>query len=550
MAYEIEMTNYSLFSERIALPKNNVLRIPSHSYLPSSSSDVISSSTDEHGDSLATHASDCESWPIDDESIPRNAPKCFGQLTNCSSRLTDLQISKIQNRPIDMSTPTIPSSRSITPPPVRCKVTSAPESFHRTESHRIGHFSDKPINSNGLILPIDDNEFAIIDPSLDKEGLTYEVFTNSVVYIDNLKINRPFTHQRSASLNSEIFLNSLTPNNSFYRPRSENIRPSGGRSRGNSPDMRTSSPDSQNMVGSFTYDSESDQSFVYGDNFSKNDSKDKPNSVFDCHGLFIKHDHPLFTQTFSRKVFIGGLPRDISIDNIQKRFSVFGSLHVDWPNRDQEKSPPNGFAFLHFDHASSVEKLFEAVSNNRNKNKFSMSSHTVRAKDVEVKFWRMNDCECSMIEDRDNINPFLTVFVGALPRTTTASELAGFMDSAFSSVAYAAIDVDVIYGYPKGAGRVTFLTTEAFIQALSSHYVDMEIGHCGKKKRIEIKPFLANDQTCDTCSIPRNTQTINKYCYCCQSFVCDGCECRPCMVGGSHKLVSRPTIDISSFSSD
>ncbi|KAF1745056.1 hypothetical protein MXB_3733, partial [Myxobolus squamalis] len=233
----------------------------------------------------------------------------------------------------------------------------------------------------------------------------------------------------------------------------------------------------------------------YSHKVNDSPNKDKVLSVFEYNGLFIRKDHPLFSQVFSRKVFIGGLPRDISIECIKKQFTAFGTFFVDWPNRDSEIVPPSGFAFLHFDTISGVQNLYDIVSKSKSRNKFTMSSCGIKSKDVEVKFWRMKDSEFFLDgQDKNTINTSFTVFVGALPRIITALELAMFMARAFSNVVYTAIDVDLIYGYPKGAGRVTFGTNESFRTALNMHYIDMQLGQHGKKKIIEIKPFLLVDQ--------------------------------------------------------
>lgn len=163
----------------------------------------------------------------------------------------------------------------------------------------------------------------------------------------------------------------------------------------------------------------------------------------------------------------------------------------------------------------------------------------------------MNDCEYLAESDMDKINPSFTVFVGALPRITTAAELASFMEKAFSEVVYAAIDVDTLYGYPKGAGRVTFRTKDSFTKALDSHYVEMDMGHVGKKKRIEIKPFLLNDQKCDICVMQRLSQPANKYCYRCESFICEECEFnRFCINGNSHNLIGRSNSESVNYNTD
>ncbi|VDK51162.1 unnamed protein product [Gongylonema pulchrum] len=53
-------------------------------------------------------------------------------------------------------------------------------------------------------------------------------------------------------------------------------------------------------------------------------------------------------ETYSRKVFVGGLPVDIDEDELTAKFSRFGPLVVDWPNKCENKSyfPPKGLQVI------------------------------------------------------------------------------------------------------------------------------------------------------------------------------------------------------------
>lgn len=55
-------------------------------------------------------------------------------------------------------------------------------------------------------------------------------------------------------------------------------------------------------------------------------------------------------ESYSRKVFVGGLPPDIDEEEITASFRRFGPLVVDWPHKAESKSyfPPKGYAFLLF----------------------------------------------------------------------------------------------------------------------------------------------------------------------------------------------------------
>ncbi|CAK5080581.1 unnamed protein product [Meloidogyne enterolobii] len=44
------------------------------------------------------------------------------------------------------------------------------------------------------------------------------------------------------------------------------------------------------------------------------------------------------TEVFSRKVFVGGLPIDITETEVKQTFQKFGALLVDWPCRSMDFS--------------------------------------------------------------------------------------------------------------------------------------------------------------------------------------------------------------------
>src|SRR5205823_4365776 len=48
---------------------------------------------------------------------------------------------------------------------------------------------------------------------------------------------------------------------------------------------------------------------------------------------FFRNDLALFKVMYSRKVFVGGLPSDITEPDIRATFEMYGDLIVDWPKR-------------------------------------------------------------------------------------------------------------------------------------------------------------------------------------------------------------------------
>lgn len=230
-------------------------------------------------------------------------------------------------------------------------------------------------------------------------------------------------------------------------------------------------------------------------------------------------------ERYSRKVFAGGLPPDIDEDEIKASFSTFGSLVVDWPHKAESKSyfPPKGYAFLLFHDEASVQALIDACFVDKDKLYLSVSSPTSKHKLVQIRPWKLSDANC-VIDSSPILDPRTTVFVGGVPRPLKASELAEFMNRMYGGVCYAGIDTDPDLKYPKGAGRVAFSNRESYLRAIAQRFVKFE--HADFEKRVEIKPFVLDDQICDEC---HGLHSANKFApfFCaniaCLRYYCDFC---------------------------
>uniref|UniRef100_A0A3Q2PFD6 Cytoplasmic polyadenylation element binding protein 2 n=1 Tax=Fundulus heteroclitus TaxID=8078 RepID=A0A3Q2PFD6_FUNHE len=172
-------------------------------------------------------------------------------------------------------------------------------------------------------------------------------------------------------------------------------------------------------------------------------------------------------ERFSRKVFVGGLPPDIDEDEITSSFRRFGHLVVDWPHKAESKSyfPPKGYAFLLFQEESSVQALIDACMEEDGKLYLCVSSPTIKDKPVSS--------------------------------TCANPTLAMIMDRLYGGVCYAGIDTDPELKYPKGAGRVAFSNQQSYIAAISARFVQLQHGDIDK--RVEVKPYVLDDQLCDEC---------------------------------------------------
>ena len=209
-------------------------------------------------------------------------------------------------------------------------------------------------------------------------------------------------------------------------------------------------------------------------------------------------------EKYSRKVFVGGLPPDIQEREIHGSFSHFGSLDVDWPNKNPRKVPipPKGYCFLLFHQELSVQALVAMCKEEGGKYYYFVSSPTLKNNQngrefVQIRAWSLQDADFVM----DGFQPLdhrKTIFVGGVPRTLKSVELAVIMHKYYSSVCYAGIDVDPELKYPKGAGRVSFSNHTSYINAINNHYIHLKIGDVDK--RVEVKPYVLDDQACDECN--------------------------------------------------
>ncbi|MEQ2167470.1 Cytoplasmic polyadenylation element-binding protein 4 [Goodea atripinnis] len=171
-------------------------------------------------------------------------------------------------------------------------------------------------------------------------------------------------------------------------------------------------------------------------------------------------------ERYSRKVFVGGLPPDID----------------------------EGYAFLLFQDESSVQALIDACIQEDGKLYLCVSSPTI--KDKPIRPWNLNDSDFVM-DGSQPLDPRKTIFVGGVPRPLRAVELAMIMDRLYGGVCYAGIDTDPELKYPKGAGRVAFSNQQSYIAAISARFVQLQHGEIDK--RVEVKPYVLDDQLCDEC---------------------------------------------------
>lgn len=164
--------------------------------------------------------------------------------------------------------------------------------------------------------------------------------------------------------------------------------------------------------------------------------------------------------TYSPKVFLGGIPWDISEQTLMQILKPFGQIRIEWPGKEQNAAQPKGYVYVIFESEKQVKALLQAcsiqdtfsvssssestgstqslsVSGNTNGNYYyKISSKRIKEKEVEVIPWIIGDSNY-IKSTNQKLDSTKTVFVGALHGKLTAEALAKIMNDLFDGVVYA-----------------------------------------------------------------------------------------------------------------
>lgn len=89
--------------------------------------------------------------------------------------------------------------------------------------------------------------------------------------------------------------------------------------------------------------------------------------------------------SYSSKVFLGGVPWDISEQLLVQTFNQFGQVSVEWPGKDKQTSPPKGYIYIIFQSEQNVKALLQACINylaDTGRFYYKISSKMIKAKQV------------------------------------------------------------------------------------------------------------------------------------------------------------------------
>ncbi|KAG6494305.1 hypothetical protein ZIOFF_049329 [Zingiber officinale] len=141
-------------------------------------------------------------------------------------------------------------------------------------------------------------------------------------------------------------------------------------------------------------------------------------------------------RTPTLKIFIGGLPKDTTLDAFVKHFEEYGEIVDSVIMKDRSTNKPRGFGFITYRDASVVDKVIE-------------ESHVFNGKMVEIK--RTIPKGAAPLKD------FKTrkIFVGGIPTTLSEDQLRNFF-SEFGKVQDLEIIRDHTTNRSRGFGFVVF----------------------------------------------------------------------------------------------
>ncbi len=234
---------------------------------------------------------------------------------------------------------------------------------------------------------------------------------------------------------------------------------------------------------------------------------------------------------YSCKVFLGGIPYDLTDSDLHCTFAQFGHIQIQWPGKDIKSAIDGaaankaGYVYIIFESYDNVAALLNACTisykdlDSGCRFYYNISSRRQKGKEVQVIPFDIGDrfyMKGSFSGQMEHSN---TVFVGALHGMLTADGLAKVMDDLFGGVIFAGLDTDK-HKYPLGSGRVSFDNQDSYMKAVSAAFV--EIKSARFKKKIQIDPYIENESLCAVCSRPQQSPIF------CRDLTCFRYYCRSC----------------------
>ncbi|CAF3780274.1 unnamed protein product [Rotaria sordida] len=247
-------------------------------------------------------------------------------------------------------------------------------------------------------------------------------------------------------------------------------------------------------------------------------------------------DQYQMTSNFSQKVFLGGIPTELTEAELLLILRKFGKCNIKWPKNDGINHNMPGFCHVVFRESRSVCELLKHcirqqhstidyflhihMTTSSSSSSIDLSMRTNRLKPIQVVPWNVRD-NVYVMQKIDTSNGDIifkdwsrTIFISPLHGKMTAFSLATIMSNVFGSVSMAQINTDK-YGYPTGTGTVLFSDSHSYMRAVAASSIDIKCD-CFHKL-LDIDPFLRENEPCAFCSaiadlFCRNFHCLRSYC--------------------------------------
>ncbi|CAF2801570.1 unnamed protein product [Rotaria sp. Silwood2] len=243
----------------------------------------------------------------------------------------------------------------------------------------------------------------------------------------------------------------------------------------------------------------------------------------------ITLDQYQVTTNFSQKVFLGGIPSELTEAELLLVLRKFGFCHVVYRESRsvsellkhctrQQRSTIDYFLHIH---------MLPTTT--------GLSIRTTRFKPIQVVPWNVKDNVYVMQNENISNNATSykdwsrTIFVSPLHGKMSAFSLSTIMSNVFGTVLMAQINTDK-YGYPTGTGTVLFCDSHSYMRAVAAGAIDIKCD-CFHKL-LDIDPFLRENEPCAFCPLVADLF--------CRNFHCLRSYCKQCWV---NRHGSKPLAD-------
>jgi cytoplasmic polyadenylation element-binding protein len=236
----------------------------------------------------------------------------------------------------------------------------------------------------------------------------------------------------------------------------------------------------------------------------------------------------LTPKSYSNKVFLGGLPGDVTDSDIVQELSRYGRAEVEIDKRSIPKSRRT-FAYVIFLDPSAINKMLLDCIKSPTEGSMEYYYHFGNTpnsnKRTQIIPWSINNNSASRDKEQNaddfemgQISRKLTVYVGGLHGKITAQKLMQAMETLFNNVSSAELFTDK-FAYPTGSGKVSFGNADSYKRAVREKYVTIITQKISS--HTEVKPFIDRNEACIMCGL----HPAGNYCSAvtCMDYFCDEC---------------------------